>query len=125
MGIGDEAQKFYEKDIRYFFPDIVEFKSTKGRGDYNDRKEGIDIWKTHIEYKTTDQIKSVCNFNEIEGGYFFDVSMSETSKCTYYVFVCINKKIMVFNNDKDKLIFKDNGVFFPIELLYKEKDYVK
>jgi hypothetical protein len=125
MGIGDLAQKFYEKDIKYFFPDIVEFKSTKGRGDYNDRKEGIDIWKTHIGYKTTDQIKSVCNFNEIEGGYFFDISMSETSKCTYYVFVCINKKIMVFKNDKDKLIFKDNGVFFPIELLYKEKEYVK
>jgi hypothetical protein len=125
MGIGDLAQKFYEKDIRHFFPDIIEFKSTKGRGDYNDRKEGIDIWKTHNGYKTTDQIKSVCNFNQIEGGYFFDVSMSETSKCIYYVFVCIDKKIMVFKNDKDKLIFKDNGVFFPIELLYKEKEYVK
>jgi hypothetical protein len=32
---------------------------------------------------------------------------------------------MVFRNDKDKLIFQNDGVFFPIELLHKEKEYVK
>ena len=123
MGIGDEAQKFYEKDIYYFFPDIVEYTSTKGRGDYNDRKEGIDVWKTHPNYKTTDQIKSVCSIKPRDGGWFIDVAMSQKSRCNYYVFVCLEKRIMIFNNDKNKIIFEENGVFFPTELLYKEKEY--
>jgi hypothetical protein len=125
MGIGDDAQKFYEKDIYYFFPDIVEYKSTKGRGDYNDRKEGVDIWKTHDGYKTTDQVKSICNINKKDDGYVIDVSMSRTSKCTYYVFVCTNSRILIFRNDKDKIVFEDAGVFFPNDLLYKEKEYDK
>jgi len=125
MGLGDTAQQFYEKDINYFFPDIVDYVATKGRGDYKDRKEGIDIWKNHGEFKTTDQIKSVCTILKKTGGYFIDVSMSQTSKCHYYVFVCNKKRILVFNNDKNKIIFKTDGVFFPDELLYKEKFYDK
>jgi|LauGreDrversion4_2_1035121.scaffolds.fasta_scaffold435943_2 hypothetical protein len=123
MGRGDEAQKFYEKDIYYFFPDIIEYKATKGRGDYNDRKQGIDIWKTHPNYKTTDQIKSVCSITPRDGGWFIDVAMSQKSRCDYYVFVCLESKIMVFNNDRDKIIFEGTGVFFPTELLHKEKKY--
>jgi len=30
---------------------------------------------------------------------------------------------MIFYNDKNKIVFEENGVFFPTELLYKEKEY--
>jgi len=124
MSIGDLAQKFYEKDIYFFFPDLLEYKSTEGRGDYNDRKEGVDVWKIHNDgSKTTDQIKSTCNIQKRENGYFVDVSMSKKSKCTYYVFVCVDSKIMIFKNDKEKMTFEENGVLFNNDLLFKEKIY--
>ena len=123
MGIGDDAQKFYEKDIYYFFPDIVEYKSTKGRGDYDDRKQGVDIWKTHPNRKTTDQVKSVCNIHRRNNGWFIDVAMSRNSICDYYVFVCLKNRIMIFNNNKNKMVFEENGVFFHDDLFYKEKFY--
>lgn len=124
MNKGDEAQRFYEDDIYYFFPDMKSYVSTKGRGDYKDRKEGIDIWKIHKDgSKTTDQIKSVCNLERKNNGWFVNVAMSENSKCTYYVFVCLKSRIIVFNNDKNKMIFEDGGVFFPDELIHEEKKY--
>jgi hypothetical protein len=123
MGIGDKAQKFYENDINYFFDDIVDYVSTKGRGDYNDRKEGVDLWANHKLRKTTHQIKSICSVEQHEDSYFIDVSLSQYSKCDYYVFVCIGKRILIFKNDKSKIEIKNNGVSFPKELLYKEKFY--
>jgi hypothetical protein len=125
MGIGDEAQHFYETKIRDFFPDIIDYKSTKGRGDYEDRKQGVDVWKTHKDFKTTDQIKSVCNIYKKKDGWFIDVAISQNSKCTYYVFVCLESRIMVFKNDKTKIVIEEDGVFFPDELLYKDKLYDK
>jgi len=123
MGIGDKAQKFYEENINDFFDDIVNYVSTKGRGDYKDRKEGIDLWLNHQSKKTTHQIKSICNIEEHDDYYFLDVSVSQTSKCNYYVFVCIGKRIVIFENNKSKIEIKNNGVYFPKKLLYKEKIY--
>lgn len=123
MGIGDVAQKFYEKDIYHFFPDIVSYKSTKGRGDYDDRKEGVDIWKTQLSEKTTDQVKNVCNIIKSAEGFFIDVTISSKSKCDYFVFVCVNSRILVLKNDMSKIVFKENGVFFPESLFYNEKYY--
>lgn len=123
MGYGDVAQHFYEKHIYSFFDDLVTYESTRGRGDKRDRTEGIDIWKTHKSRKSTDQVKGTCNIKNLDDGYLIDCAMSKTSRCDYYVFVCRESKIMIFHNDKDKLVFTDNGVFFPTELLYKEKEY--
>lgn len=123
MGFGDLSQKFYEKDIHYFFPDIVEFESTNGRGNYKDRKEGTDIWKTHNGYKTSDQVKGISYFEKHDDGYFIDVSISENSNCDYYVFVSIDRIILVFKNEKDKIRWGKTGVFFPNEILYKLKKY--
>lgn len=123
MGIGNVAQKFYENDIYYFFPDIIKYESTNGRGNYKDRKEGTDIWKTHDGYKTSDQVKSIGNFQIYDDGYFFEVVISENSKCDYYVFVNIDKIIFVLKNEKDKIRIGNNGVFFPSELLHKLKRY--
>jgi hypothetical protein len=123
MGIGDKAQKFYEENINDFFDDIVNYTSTKGRGDYNDRKEGIDLWLNHKSKKTTHQIKSICNVEEYDDNYFLDVSISQTSRCDYYVFVCTNKRIIIFENNKSKIEIRNNGVSFPKELLHKQKFY--
>lgn len=125
MNFGDVAQRFYERDIKHFFPDIVDYVATRGRGDYNDRKEGIDVWKNHTHGKSTDQIKSVCTIIKKDDGYFIDVTMSQSSQCDYYVFVCNQSRIIVFKNDNEKIIFQKNGVFFPDELFYKEKIYTK
>lgn len=125
MEIGDKAQRFYEDKIRDFFPDLIDYKSTKGRGDYNDRKQGVDIWKNHGDYNSTDQVKSICNIIKKNDGWFLDISMSQNSICDYYVFVCINKRIIIFNNDKNKMTFYNNGVFFSDELLYKDVIYEK
>ena len=124
MGLGDKAQEFYIKDIHYFFNDIESYVASKGRGDKRDRVEGIDVWKTHKNgKKTTDQIKLVCVIQSTEDGYIINTGMSKKCKSDYYVFVCVDKRIMIFYNIKDKLIFTDDGVFFPNELLYKEKKY--
>jgi hypothetical protein len=123
MELGDKAQHFYEKHIHEFFDDIVNYESTKGRGDKRDRTEGIDVWKTHTSRKSTDQIKGTCKITPLEDGYLVNVAMSKNSKCDYYVFVCGEEKIMIFDNIKEKLTFTDNGVIFPNELLYKEKNY--
>ncbi len=123
MGFGDVAQHFYEKDINYFFPDMTNYIATKGRGDYRDRKEGVDIWKNHLNGKSTDQVKSVCTIIKKTGGYFIDVNISQSSICDYYVFVCNKSRIIIFKNNRDKILFQENGVFFPDELFYKEKFY--
>lgn len=123
MGIGDEAQHFYEKHIYEFFEDLLSYKSTKGRGDYDDRKQGVDIWKKHKGYDSTDQVKSICTVSEKNNYFLIDVSISATSKCDYFVFVCIGKRILVFKNDKSKIIFTKEGIQLPKELLIKQKFY--
>lgn len=123
MSKGDKAQKFYEQDIYHFFPDLVSYHATTGKGDYRDRKEGVDVWKKHKDYDSTDQIKSISKYDKTDDGYLFDVAMSYRSKCNYYVFVNIDREILIFKNNKDKMTFYDNGVFFPNELLYKTKTY--
>jgi hypothetical protein len=124
MSIGDEAQSFYLSDINYFFNDLKTYVASTGRGDLKDMKEGVDVWKTHNDgRKTTDQIKSTSNIKRLKEGFLINTGMSEKCKADYYVFVSGKEKIMVFKNDKTKIVFTEDGVFFPIELLYKEKDY--
>lgn len=123
MNMGNEAQSYYEQRIYDFFDDLVGYTSSKGRGDYEDRKQGVDIWKNHKGYKTTDQVKKVCNIIVKDDYYFLDVAMSERSKCDFYVFVCVGARIVVFKNDKSKMIFKKDGVLIHKDLLHKEKFY--
>lgn len=121
--MGDDAQHFYEKHIYEFFNDLISFSSTKGRGDYNDRKKGVDIWKKHREYDSTDQVKSVCNVYDKTDYFLIDVSLSARSNCDYFVFVCVGKRILVFRNDKTKIKFTNEGVHLPKELLHDQKFY--
>lgn len=123
MDRGDEAQKFYEKDINFFFPDLIEYVSTTGRGDYNDRKEGVDVWKKHVNYNSTDQIKSVGTIIDKRDYYIINTSISPKSKCDYFVFVVVGKRIIVFRNDKSKIEYTNEGVKFPKELRHEEKFY--
>lgn len=124
MSIGDEAQNFYLSDINYFFNDLESYVASTGRGDLKDMTEGVDVWKTHTNNKkTTDQIKSTSKITPLKDGYLINTGMSEKCKADYYVFVSGKEKIMVFNNDKTKIVFTDEGVFFPTELLYREKEY--
>lgn len=124
MSIGDEAQNFYLLDINYFFNDLKSYVASTGRGDLKDMKEGVDVWKTHNDgRKTTDQIKSTSKISPLNNGYLINTGMSEKCKADYYVFVSGKERIMVFNNDKTKIVFTDDGVFFPTELLYDEKEY--
>lgn len=123
MDRGDEAQKFYEKDIHFFFPDLIEYTSTKGRGDYNDRKEGVDVWKKHVNYNSTDQIKSVGTIIDKRDYYIINAPISQKSKCDYFVFVVVGKRIIIFKNDNSKIKYTNEGVKFPKELRHKEKLY--
>lgn len=124
MSIGDEAQNFYLLDINYFFNDIQSYVASTGSGDLKDMTEGVDVWKTHNNgKKTTDQIKSTSKIIPLKDGYLINTGMSERCKADYYVFVSGKERIMVFNNDKSKIVFTEEGVFFPTELLYREKEY--
>lgn len=124
MSIGDEAQNFYLLDINYFFDDIQSYVASTGSGDLKDMTEGVDVWKTHNDgKKTTDQIKSTSKIIPLKDGYLINTGMSEKCKADYYVFVSGKERIMVFNNDKTKIVFTDEGVFFPTELLRREKEY--
>ena len=123
MGIGDKAQKYYEDRISDFFDDIIEYKSTKGRGDYNDRKTGVDIWVKHNNYDSKQQVKSLCSLYLDGENYFIDTSISYNSICDYYVFVCLNKRITIFKNDKKLITPTLNGFLFSKKLLYKDKEY--
>lgn len=123
MELGDSAQKFYETHIYDLFDDLISYKSTKGRGDLDDRKEGVDIWKTHKDRKSTDQVKSCCQIFENEEYYLIDVAISDKSKCDYFVFVCVDKRINIFKNDKSKIIFYRDGIKIPKQLLYIQKFY--
>jgi len=123
MSLGDEAQKFYVDRIHNFFDDLVDVVSSSGRGDYNDRKEGVDVWKTHTDRKTTDQIKGTCKIIEISDGFLINSSISQNSRCDYYVFVCVNESIHIFENNIKKIKITNDGVIFPKELLYKKEIY--
>lgn len=124
MGVGDRAQKFYENDIKYFFPDLLSYTSSNGKGHFNDRKQGIDIWKEHETYKSTDQVKLIKDYYFDGDNYIIDVVISNNSNITYYVFVVNFVKILILKNDVSLIKFGTQNITFPKELFYKEKDYV-
>jgi hypothetical protein len=120
MELGDVSLNFYEKHIHKFFDDIIEFTITKGSGDIKDRFDGIDVWKTHNDRKTTDQIKRVSNIVDNGHEYFLDTVINLIPELTYHVFVSKNNRITIFYNDLNKIKMTKDGVYFAKELLYKD-----
>ncbi len=127
MNKGDERQKFYLDHIDDFFNDIINIKSSSGRGDSADMDEGIDIWTTHSNgYIKTHQVKGVGTIIKVDGGYKIKApSVSRTSKCDYFVFVVGEKRILVLKKDYTKMRFFDGTgfVFFDEELKHKDMIY--
>jgi|694.fasta_scaffold38584_3 hypothetical protein len=131
MNKGDERQKFYVDNIKDFFNDIVELKSSSGRGDSADMDEGVDVWTTHsidnISFqKKTHQVKGVGTIIKVEGGYKIKApSVSRTSRCDYFVFVVGEKRILVLRKDYTKMKFFDGTgyIFFDEELKHKDIFY--
>lgn len=126
---GKEAEDFFELHIDEFFGDMVSYEKTKGKGDYNDRKQGVDYWVTRKVKKTTINVKSVKNIDDSNDDlYIIDVAISETSKCDKFVFVrSDDSEILMFRNDKLKIIrnYNNQGMGFPSILLDKKISYVK
>lgn len=126
MDWGNKTQKYYEDNINFFFDDIVSIKSSKGKGDYYDRTEGIDIWKTHKDGKITkDQVKLIKLIELINDCYVASVVISYNSVCDYYVLVEDMKNIYLFRNDNSKIKVEGKMVFFNKSLLVKMKEYVR
>lgn len=126
MERGDERQGFYVKHINDFFNDITDLVASEGSGDSADMIEGIDVWTTHSDStKKTHQVKGTCNIKKVDGGYEIGASVSETSKCDYFVFVCGEQRIIVFETDYTKMTFyKGTGIiFFNDDLKYLDKTY--
>ena len=93
--------------------------------DFSGKK--IPIREAYIELKTLVNNSNQNNPDQSaqikDDYYFLDVAMSERSKCDFYVFVCVGARIVVFKNDKSKMIFKKDGVLIHKDLLHKEKFY--
>lgn len=123
---GNEAEDFFETHINDVFDDIVTYKKTKGKGDYDDRKQGVDFWMTHQTSGSTLNVKSVSKIDDSNDNiYIIDVAISETSKCNYFAFIEGSQKILLFENDNTKIIrnVDNKGMGFPSELLRKKIVY--
>jgi hypothetical protein len=126
MKRGDERQEFYIEHINDFFNDITNIVATDGSGNSADMIEGIDVWTTHTNLgNKTHQVKGTCDIVKVSGGYEIKASVSESSKCNYFVFVCGRQRIMVFRTDYSKINFyKGMGVvFFSEDLLHLDLKY--
>jgi hypothetical protein len=122
---GIRNEKFYVGKINDFFPDITEIDHSFGYGDPEDRITGIDVWTTHGKngVNKTHQVKGSKIF-DVDGGYRLSCAFNHTSRCDYYAFVKFDKRIVVFNYDRTKVVSYSNGdVFFPNELLIKDIKY--
>ena len=123
---GDKSQSFYVKHINDFFDNISEVREIGGFGNAEDRKTGIDIWTYHKDGSSlSHQIKGTCSFVQVEGGFLVNAALSPSSRCDLYVFVCLDKQILILRNIKEELVWGDQGVFFPIKLKYNQKFYSK
>lgn len=123
---GTEAEDFFENHINEVFDDVVSYKKTKGKGDYNDRKQGVDFWVTHQTSGSTLNVKSVSGVDDTHDNiYIIDAAISETSKCNYFAFIVGSEKILLFENDKSKMVrnFENRGIAFSKELLRKKIEY--
>lgn len=121
MKIGDEAQKFCVDRIYDFFNGIRDLKQSYGRGDYNDRKEGIDVWLYMIDNNTIKlQIKNNLMFIEYDDHYVISSNTTKNSNCNYYFFVNPGKRIVCFKNGDG--IDHIKGIF-PKSLLHKDITY--
>ncbi len=123
---GDQGQKFYVDHIHDFFDDIIKVREIGGHGNAEDRKTGIDVWTHHKnDTSLSHQIKGICDFKQVEGGFLVNAALSPNSRCDLYVFVCLDKQILILRNIKEELVWGDQGVFFPINLKINEKFYSK
>lgn len=122
-GIGGKGEKFYLRRIYDFFDDIVNIESTSGLGDAKDKKTGIDVWTTHSDKRVVKhQVKKTCSVTKTNIGYFTELPINRTSRCDYFVFVC-ETRILILENNKEKMIKYNDGMMFSLDLKYKEKFY--
>jgi len=121
MKIGDDAQKFCVDHISDFFNGITKLTQSFGRGDYNDRKEGIDVWIDMVGNITNKiQIKNNVKFIEYDDYYIISANTTKNTNCNYYFFVDTGNRIVSFKNGEG--IDHIKGIF-PKSLLYKDLIY--
>lgn len=126
MERGQKAQDFYVSNINEIFDDITNIKSVKERGEYDDMTKGVDVWTKHKDDKIiTHQVKSVCQIHKTKDGYVINTIIPPSSRCNYFVFVCIDERILIFSIDYSKIRINkgEETVFFDNDLLYFDKTY--